>query len=146
VALLIGAQFLFHDGIAAAWRALMRGAEATIGATAALHVWSGVLIGALVLWRIALRATRGAPQAPAEEPAALRRAAAVVHTALYAITLVIAGTGAAAWFGGLRDAAEVHEALTTALLVLTGVHVAAALFHGAVLRTGVLARMIRPAA
>jgi cytochrome b561 len=37
VALLIAAQFLFHDGIAAAWRALVRGAEAAFGATAALR-------------------------------------------------------------------------------------------------------------
>lgn len=146
VALLIAAQFLFHDGISAAWRALMRGAEATFGTTAALHVWGGVLIGALVLWRLALRATRGAPPPPAGEPTALRRAAAVVHATLYAVILAIAGTGAAAWFGGLRDAAEIHEALTTALLVLTGLHVGAAVLHGAVLRTGVLARMVRPGA
>jgi cytochrome b561 len=146
VAILIAAQFLFHDGIAAAWRALVRGAEATFGATAALHVWGGLLIGALVLWRLALRASRGAPAAPAGEPAALRRTAAFVHAALYALILAIAGTGAAAWFGAVRGATELHEALTAALLAVTGLHVAAALLHGAILRTGVLARMIRPAA
>jgi cytochrome b561 len=49
-----------------------------------------------------------------------------------------------AWFGAVRDAGEVHEALTTALLAVTGLHVAAALFHQFVLKTDVLVRMRRP--
>ena len=144
VALLIAAQFLLNEEMGAAFRALMRGETAAFSPLVAAHVWGGVLIGALVLWRLALRATRGAPPPPETEHAALRLAAAATHWTLYALLAIIVASGAAAWFGGVRDAGEVHEVMTTLLLVVTGLHVAAALFHQFVLKTDVLTRMRRP--
>jgi cytochrome b561 len=127
-----------------AFRALIRGEDLTTGPLVAAHVWGGVLIGGLVLWRLALRATRGAPPPPEADHPALRLTAAVTHWTLYAVLAVLVASGAAAWFGSVRDAGEVHEALTTALLAVTGFHVAAALFHQFVLKTDVLVRMRRP--
>jgi cytochrome b561 len=144
VALLIAAQFLFNEEMGGAFRALMRGEAPTTGPLVAAHVWGGILIGALVLWRLALRAARGAPPPPEADHPGLRAAATVTHWTLYALLAVIVASGAAAWFGSIRDAGEVDETLTTALLALTGLHVAAALFHQFVLKTDVLVRMRRP--
>jgi cytochrome b561 len=144
VAGLVAAQFLFNEDMGGAFRAILRGEAVAPGPLVAAHVWGGVLIGALVLWRLALRATRGAPRPPETDPPALRTAAAVAHWSLYALLAALVASGAAAWFGAIRDAGEVHEALTTALLALTFVHVAAVAVHRFVLKSDVLVRMRRP--
>ena len=80
IALLVLAQFLNDEAIGAAWRALRRGdAEVPGGFLVTAHVFVGVAILLFSLWRIALRVTRGAPPAPAEEPRPLRLLAAATH-------------------------------------------------------------------
>lgn len=143
VVLLIAGQFLFNDAIGEAWRAMQRGTEIPFGSLVSAHIAGGVLIALLALWRLSLRFGRGVPDLPAEEPAAMRIAAHVTHWSLYGLMLLIPVSGAVAWFGGVRDAAEAHEALTSVLLVLIGLHVAAALYHHFVLKTDLMTRMRR---
>lgn len=143
---LIAAQFLFGEAMGSAWRAVRKGEAFGFDPMVALHVALGAAVLALILWRLALRAVRGAPTPPAEEPLAMRRAARFAHAALYALAAALPITGAAAWFGGVVAAGEIHEALTTLLIVLVGLHVAAVAYHRFVLRTDVLARMLRPSA
>ena len=63
VAILVAFQFFLNDGIAAAWRAMVRGEEPAAEAASAadVHVTIGLTILALALWRIVLRLTFGAP-------------------------------------------------------------------------------------
>lgn len=71
IALLVLAQFLNDDAIGAAWRAIRRGAaEVPGGVLVTAHVVAGIAILALVLWRLGLRLTRGAPPAPPTSPRA----------------------------------------------------------------------------
>ena len=144
VALLVLAQILNDDAIARAFRALRRDPTAVPGTLAQAHVWAGVAILLLVLWRLALRFTRGVPPPPAGEPAVLRFLAITTHFLLYGILLALTLSGIAAWFGGIRPAAELHETLKLPLLALVALHVAGALYQGAVRRSEVLGRMFSP--
>lgn len=144
VVILIAAQFLFHEAMSDAWSALRRGEDIGFNPLVAQHVFTGLLVGALMVWRLALRFTRGAPAAPAHEPQPLRIAAAVGHWAFYLLVLVLVGSGLAAWFGGIGDAAEVHEVLKSLLLILIVVHVAAVFYHRFALKHSVMERMVRP--
>jgi cytochrome b561 len=144
VALLVLAQILNDDAIARAFRALRRDPAAVPGALAQAHVWIGVAILLLVVWRLALRFTRGVPPPPAGEPAVLRFLAITTHLLLYGILLALPLTGIAAWFGGIRPAADLHETLKLPLLALVALHVAGALYQGAIRRSDVLARMFSP--
>lgn len=146
VALIIILQIIFHEGMVAAWRAFRR--NETVDSTTALmaqaHVWFGVAVGVFALWRLWLRFTRGAPQAPADEPAALRFTAGATHVLLYLLMLAMPLTGVVAWFGGINDAGEVHEILRIPLIALVLLHVGGALAHRFYFKSGVMERMVRP--
>ncbi|TYO89241.1 cytochrome b [Oceanicella actignis] len=139
------AAFVSHDSMLAALRALREGAYSGPDAGVLTHVIAGLAVLALALWRLSLRARRGAPPPPADEPSLARALARATHVALHALMIALPVTGAAAWFGGLRLAGEIHgEALKPILLIAVALHVAGALHHGLWLRSGVAARMFRP--
>lgn len=142
VAVLVLSQFLTDDAMGAAWRALRRGTGTPDGPLVLAHVAGGILILALAVWRLVLRVNRGVPPAVLAEPRPLRLAAAATHHLLYLLLLVLPVTGLAAWFGGLRPAADLHETLTTLLLAMVALHVAGAAYQQFVLRSDVLARML----
>lgn len=144
VALLILIQFLGAEGIEEAWDAVRDGGAAVTTSGVVLHIGVGIAVLALALWRIALRATRGAPDLPAEEPAPLRFIAAATHALIYVLLIGLPISGALAWFGGVDPAIYVHRIGKTVLLVLIGLHVAGAFFQQFVLKTGVLTRMAVP--
>jgi cytochrome b561 len=145
VAVLVAAQFIFHEAIVDAWRAIERGTEIAFDPLVMGHVIGGVLILGLVVWRLALRLTRGTPLPPENEPAGLGKLAHVVHWGFYAVLAGMSVTGGLAWFGGLATAAEVHEAGKAVLLAMIALHVAAVPFHRFVLKNNVMARIVRPA-
>lgn len=135
MAALIVAQFVFHEQIVAAWDALARGQAADLNLLVRAHVIGGILILLLVVWRLAL---------PEKEHPALKGIAHLVHWSLYALMIVLPLSGLAAWFGGVEVADFVHTTLKLPLLALVALHVAAAFYQQFVLRTGLIARMLRP--
>ncbi|HRO14865.1 MAG TPA: cytochrome b/b6 domain-containing protein, partial [Paracoccus sp. (in: a-proteobacteria)] len=116
-------------------------AEAAAAAQAAipLHVWVGLAILALVAVRLVLR--RRAAPAPVE-PGLQGTLAVWVHRLLYLGVVVVAASGIAAFFGGLREAGEMHELLGNVLFALVGLHILAAIYHQLVLKDGLIRRMI----
>lgn len=144
MAALIVAQFVFHEQIVAAWDALANGQTADINLLVRAHVIGGILVLLLVVWRLALRFRRGAPPLPEKEHPALKFIAHLVHGSLYALMIVLPLSGMAAWFGGVEVADFVHTTLKLTLLALVLLHVAAAIYQQFVLRTGLIARMLRP--
>ncbi len=138
---LITAQYLQHEWISEAWDKFEDGLPSDFHPLVAAHVFGGLLILVLVLWRIKIRLTRGAPPVPTEEPAALKLVAHVVHLSLYALMVLLPISGALAWFGGVEAAAETHEVLRAVLLALVALHVLGALYHQFVLKTDLMARM-----
>lgn len=145
VAALIVLQYLLHEPIAAFWEARAAGGAGEFSLLIPLHVFGGLTVLVLVVWRLGLRAIRGVPPPPEAEPEALRRLARLAHIALYALMIGMPVSGAMAWFGSVEAAAQVHNIGKILLLALTGLHVVAALMHQFVLRTGLMERMVRPA-
>lgn len=145
VTLLIVLQYVLHDSISRAWRAHVEGREITFDPLVAQHVFGGVLIAILVLWRIALRVRRGAPPPPEEEAPALRLVAKGTHGLLYVLMLLLPLSGGLAWFMDVRPAAGAHEIMKTLLMLLVGLHIAGALYHQFVLGNNLIGRMKRPA-
>ncbi|PWC33418.1 cytochrome b [Azospirillum sp. TSO35-2] len=129
-----------------------------------LHISFGLLLLALVVGRIVLRLTRGAPALPASMTGRERGAAHLMHLALYGLLLAIPLIGVVlAWLRGNalsffdlfiipapfatdrtlgRSVQEVHELAANLILALAALHAVVALWHHFVRRDGVLARML----
>lgn len=146
VAVLVAAQYVLHDGISSAWDAYTRGQDVVFSPLVFAHVAGGVLILALVLWRLTLRLSRGAPPPPANEPAPLKTLSDVAHWGLYGLMTGMALTGGMAWFGDAAQAAQAHNVLKVGLLALIVLHVLAVPFHRIVMKNNVMLRIIRPGA
>ncbi len=150
--------------IAAAWtlgatmEELPRGPARAAGLD--LHATLGLAVIAAVLARLLWRT---ANPHPASGVGLLAVAAKAMHLALYAAMLAVPLAGLAAqwgrgravsaffgavvlpppaWLPGGRAWGEVHEVAANLLLVLIGLHVAAALVHHLLLRDGVMRRML----
>jgi len=144
VAALVAGQYIFKDAISGAWTAIREGREYAFDPLILAHVVGGVLILALVVWRLALRLKRGAPPPPENEPAPLKTLSHVAHWAFYALLAAMSVTGLLAWFGDVTAAAQAHNVLKVALLALIVLHVLAVPFHKLVLKNNVMQRMIHP--
>ncbi|PTV96349.1 cytochrome b561 [Rhodobacter aestuarii] len=145
VAALIIPQFIFHDFISHAFSASMKGEAVTFNAAVPLHVFTGVLILVMVIWRMVLRFTRGAPApVPTDNPMMTKIAAAVQHT-LYLVLILMVISGGMAWFGGLGFAAGVHGVMKFVLMLLVLIHIAGAVKQQFIEKTGVIGRMMKAA-
>lgn len=128
------------------------------------HKSFGLVALALVLARILVRFSRGAPEREAGIPAWQRRAAGLSHAALYGLILLVpllgwAGTSACCapvklfWTipltlpisGGMKVGGailSVHTVAAFALVALVALHAGAALHHHLIRRDGTLRRML----
>ena len=128
------------------------------------HKWAGVSVFVLVWLRLVWRITHRPPPYPTSMTAAQKTLAHVGHFALYALMIAIPLSGwlmssakgvQTVWFGVLplpdllgrdkalgKQLAELHWALNIGLLVLVGVHAAAALMHHVVHKDDILRRML----
>jgi cytochrome b561 len=126
-----------------------------------LHMTLGVTLGVVLIMRLVWRATRGG-MLPALDRGLLLMIARATHWLLYALMLVTVALGVAnVWVGGYSifnlvhvpqlvpgDRALVHQVggrhalAANAVLIVAGLHSAAALFHHFVLRDATLRRML----
>ncbi len=126
-----------------------------------VHMTLGVLLGAVLLARLAWRASRGA-HVPAEGPRLAALAAKAVHWALYALVCTTIALGLLTAFAqgdsvfGLltlpsfaagdraipRALFDWHSLAATTVLIVAGLHAAAALGHHYLLRDRTLRRML----
>lgn len=143
LALLIIIQFVLHDGILAVSDAIAKGEEPAMTLIARSHIILGIVIFLLALYRVYIRLTRGAPPAPADEPAILRFLAGATHVVLYAILLIMPLSGAASWFGGIEAASTGHFIQKFILLAFFLLHFVGALYQRFILKTDVMQRMMQ---
>lgn len=143
VAGLILFQLIFGEDMGTAWRAVENATQPQMNVWVWAHIIAGIAVLVFVLWRLVLRITRGAPEAPAAS-ALMMQAAKWGHWALYAVMLLAPISGLLAWYGGVATAAEVHELFKPVLIVLIAGHVVAALYHQFIRKDGLLLRMRRP--
>jgi cytochrome b561 len=126
-----------------------------------MHITLGVVLGLLLVWRLAWRRSGGTRLPPAD-PGTAGRLAVGAHHLLYALLALTVLVGLAAvwvrgdnWFNlftvpafdptnkALRhDVVEWHGWAANVLFVLAGLHAAAALWHHRVLKDGALRRML----
>lgn len=141
-ALLIVQQYLFKDAISAAWEAATKGLESAFNPLVLAHVAGGGLVLLFALWRLSIKARRGAP-AMVGDGAMQRALAKLVHVGLYALMILMPVSGSVAWFGGVEVAAQGHNILKIALLAFVALHVVGALYHQFVLKDRLINRMRR---
>jgi len=133
--------------------------------TLRLHVQAGVLLAALVALRVLWRLVTRSPGHGPDPEAWRRRAASIVHAALYALLLILPISGVVVWdyfdqslailgaplpdlFTPTEDerlragAWYVHVWAGQLLAALLCLHIGAALWHALVLGDGLLKRMI----
>ncbi|WP_315919771.1 cytochrome b [Mesorhizobium sp. SP-1A] len=129
-----------------------------------LHISFGLVLAALIAWRVVLRLVRGVPEHPAGMSTLERNAAALAHALLYALLVTIPVLGILlTWFRadalslfGLftipspvapdravaRTLRELHSFCANAILIVAGLHALAALWHHFIRSDAVLARML----
>ena len=139
VFVLLFVSFVSHDGIKDAYRSFMRNGAAEMSIGAYVHIIVGIIILALVVWRIVLRFTNTAPPEP--KGGLIGFAAKAMQWVLYAVLVILPVSGLIAWFGGVHDAGDVHETMFTLGLMLVGLHIIAALVHQFYWKDNLLARM-----
>ena len=123
------------------------------------HMVAGGLILLLTLTRLVVRLTTAQPSPATSGNALLDRLAPLTHWGLYALVLLMAGSGVAMSvlaglpgivFGGVGSlpvnfdalpARAVHGIVAKLLMLAISLHIAAALYHHFVRRDGLLARM-----
>ncbi len=138
---LIALQYILADSIEEAWQVFAKGGTVEFSPLIAAHVFGGIAVMLLVLWRLVLRFKRGAPAAPEGEKPAQTMIAHLMHWGLYLLMILMPLSGSLAWFGGNKQAAENHLILKVVLIVLIGLHVAAALYHQFVVKDNLIDRM-----
>ena len=145
IAVLVVFQFVGSDTISELVEqvGLTASSAETIPLLARAHVIAGILTFVLVLVRVFMRFTKGAPALPAEETAMMKMAAHATHGILYLALFLMPLSGAAAWFGQFELADTVHLALKFVLLGFVALHVLAALYHQFILKNGLIKRMMK---
>ena len=106
------------------------------------HVFFGLVVLVLALWRIALILRDGMPETTRNAPRVQRIITASLQGLLYVLLLAVPLSGAAAWFWTIVPAAALHTNLEIALLVVIALHVAYALVQQLWLHNHVIMRMI----
>jgi cytochrome b561 len=143
IAVLVILQFVFHESVVGAFDAALEGKVPDMTALVWGHLIGGTVILLLVLWRLQVRMTRGAPALPDGSPVWLVLASRVGHLAFYVLLILLPLTGIVAWYGGVEVAGDAHGLLRIGLFFLVAAHVLGALFHLIIRRDGVMQRMFR---
>ncbi|WP_333817972.1 cytochrome b [Tabrizicola sp.] len=106
------------------------------------HVAFGLAILVLVLVRLLVRLSRGAPAAPGVPGSLAVLAADWGHRLIYLLMIAVPLGGVSVWFLGLR-VGDIHALAANLLMLVVLGHALMALFHQYVLKDGLLRRMMR---
>lgn len=146
MALLILFNLIFSDAMEEATEAYERGEMPSPEdlSSANIHAYVGIAVLCLGLIRLVVRLTRGAPDAPPEEPPVLRLAAKIAHWSFYALFILLPLSGIGKYYFGNDTAGFVHAGpLKLLMWVLIVVHIAAVLVHQFYWKTPIAQRMTK---
>jgi cytochrome b561 len=138
VAILIIAAFVTHDGAVAAIDT--REAGGTIGFVP--HVAFGMAVLLLVVVRVLVRLSRGAPPPPGVPGSPAVKVAEWGHRLIYLMMIAVPLGGIATFFLGF-DVGDMHGLAGQALMIVVLGHALIALYHQYVLKDGLLRRMMK---
>ena len=143
--LLVALQYIFHEGMVAAFDEGLEAGAMTFTPAALAHMTGGALILGLASWRLLLRNDNPPPPPPEGEPGWASWLSPLAHKVFYILLIALPITGALAWGMPSEFMGDTHGALRAALLFLILAHVGAVILHMAVWKTGLIRRMTRPA-
>jgi cytochrome b561 len=138
IAVLILVAWLSGEGAEEAMEAVEEGG--TVGFVP--HVAFGLAILTLVLVRILVRLSRGAPAAPGVPGSLSVLAADWGHRLIYLLMIAVPLGGASVFFLGL-EVGEIHGLAANLLMLVVLGHALMALYHQYVLKDGLLRRMMK---
>lgn len=138
VALLILVAWLSAEGAEEALEAIEDGGTVDF----VPHVAFGLAILTLVVLRLAVRLTRGAPAAPGVPGSLPVKAAAWGHRVIYLLMIAVPLGGISIWFGGM-DNGDIHGLFANVLMLVVLGHTAMAIYHHYVLKDGLIRRMMK---
>ncbi len=140
VVILVLVQFLFGPFVSRAFGqalAVMRDTGAMpLRGEAVAHGFVGTLIFGLMVARLWMRFSVGAPPPPRSATAWSRPLALANHVLFYALLLAMPVFGHIAWWLGAEWSGALHAAAARLLLVLIALHIAGAAFHHIVKKDG----------
>lgn len=139
IAVLIVMAWITHDGAEEAMRSVRNGDAAGL----VPHVAFGLAVLGLVVIRVLVRLSRGAPPAPGGPGSLAVKAADWGHRLIYLLMIAVPLGGAMVWLFGL-DVGEIHGAAANLLMLVVLGHSLMALHHHYILKDGLLRRMMRP--
>jgi cytochrome b561 len=138
IALLILAAWLSAEGAEEALEAIEDGGTAGF----VPHVAFGLAMLTLVVLRLVVRLSRGAPAAPGVPGSLQVKAAEWGHRVIYLLMIAVPLGGISIWFGGM-DNGDIHGAFANLLLIVVLGHTLMALYHHYVLKDGLIRRMMK---
>ena len=143
VALLVVAAWWTGEGMGRALDAHLQNSGGFF-ADNTLHVWLGSAIFVLVLVRLLVRQSQGAPE-PVADSRLAQALALWGHRLLYLLMIVVPTFGIATWYFGIEGTGEIHELLAQALMIVALGHALFGIYHGVVKKDGTLRRIVVPA-
>ncbi len=137
---------LVYSEIGRAYHEIGRGIQPSADAlfSANIHVYVGIAVLVLAIWRFGLRLAHGVPELPADENPTLKTIAVVTHWLLYLIIFGMPVTGMLAWYFHIGIFGDIHQLGQPLVYIVVGVHAAGALWQHFIARTDVLMRMLVP--
>jgi cytochrome b561 len=138
IAILILVAWLSGEGAEEAMEAIEEGG--TVGFVP--HVAFGLAILTLVVVRILVRLSHGAPAAPGVPGSLSVLAADWGHRLIYLLMIAVPLGGASVFFLGL-EVGEIHGLAANLLMLVVLGHALMALYHQYVLKDGLLRRMMK---
>lgn len=146
IAALVIFQLIFGEDIHPAYRAFGKGTVPAAGDlfNARLHVYVGITVLILAIWRLFIRFRHGVPLLPADENPILKAIAIATHGILYLAIFGMPISGMIAWYGGFHEIGDIHTWGKPVLIIFVSIHALAALWQHFVAKTDVLMRMLKP--
>lgn len=138
IAVLILVAWLSGEGAEEAMETIEKGGTAGF----VPHVAFGLAVLALVVVRVLVRLSRGAPAAPGMPGSLAVMAADWGHRLIYLLMIAVPLGGISVFFLGL-DVGEIHGLAANVLMLVVLGHALMALYHQYVLKDGLLRRMMK---
>ena len=143
IVMLVAMQFLMNAGMQTAFAQSVEAGRIVMHGGIISHAMGGTFILGIMLYRLWLRRTHGAPPPPSTLPPVLQKVSRATHYAFYVVLIAMPLAGWLAWLTLWGWVGTVHGLTALLLLLLIVMHAAGAFWH-AFKRDGTIARILQP--
>ena len=129
VVLFVLIQFLLNGSMERAFGQAVEIGAFPLNGGALMHALGGGAIFCLMVWRLSMRLTHGAPPPSEAEPRPIQFVSRANHWAFYVVLLAMPLVGLGAVLTISPTLAMIHSWTSTVLLILIALHLAGAIWH-----------------